>query len=88
MPSLVGKCFHNSFAFIFNLNNFGTNIIIPIVLPFNIVMEQIFVLLNDHFRKPKDKSNIKDLNSFIIQNLGNTKSITGVRENKIKLRSI
>ena len=88
MPSLVGKCFQNSFAFRFNMNNLGTNIIIPIVLPFNIVMKQIFVLPNDHFRKPKDKSNIKDLNSFIIQNLGNTKSITGVRENKIKLRNI
>lgn len=55
----------------------------PIVLPFNMVMKQIFVLPNDHFRKPKNKSSIKDLNSFIIPNLGKTKSSISVRENKI-----
>ena len=43
-------------------------------------MKQISVLINDPFKKPKDKFNIKDLNNFIFKNLVKTESSTGVRE--------
>ena len=46
-------------------------------------MKQMSVLLNDPFRKPKDKFSIKELNNFIIKILVKTESSTGVRENKI-----
>lgn len=46
-------------------------------------MKQILGLLDDLFRKPKYKFNIRDLNILIIKNLIKTESSTGVRENKI-----
>lgn len=47
-------------------------------------MKQISGLLDDLFRKPKYKFNIRDLNNnLIIKNLIKTESSTGVRENKI-----
>lgn len=46
-------------------------------------MKQISGLLDDLFRKPKYKFNIRDLNILIIKNLIKTESSTGVRENKI-----
>lgn len=46
-------------------------------------MKQISGLLDDLFRKPKYKFNIRDLNNLIIKNLIKTESSTGDRENKI-----
>ena len=44
---------------------------------------QIFVLLNDHFRKFKDFLGIKNLNCFIILQLGKVKLRIVVRMDKV-----